>query len=127
MATPRVEQFRNRLRSLVWFMRQWPFRPRAVINSTRDWLKRDEGRSTNHERRHGAWYECVFPGERRPHPSVSAIPALGVPEFRGIYVQNIMESGVYYLPKTYLFSQWGAVLSRRNELFSEFLQFYTNA
>lgn len=115
------------LRSVLWFLRQWPFRANALIFSTKSWLAADASLRTHYENGYRGWYQSSVAASRRVHPGIEIIRGIPLPQFRNIHLQQFAETGLYFLPDSYIFSEWGAVLSSRNALHTEFLQFYTGA
>lgn len=104
-------------------LRQWPWIvPAGVIASAARWIDEVHERGGWYARQRGDWYKILYPASLRacvPPPSGTAQD-----RFRDDLFHRIPEAGVFCFRGACVLSDEGAVLSRDNRLFGEFVHHF---
>jgi hypothetical protein len=104
-------------------LRQWPWIfPAGVIVSAAKWIDEEHDRGGWYARQRGDWYRILYPSSLR----ACAPPLSGTAQdrFRDEQFYRVPEAGVFCFRGAYLLSDEGAVLSRDNRLFDEFVHHF---
>jgi hypothetical protein len=106
-------------------LRQFPFiAPRGIIYSAKDWIGENNYYTDWYSNRNSSWYINFYPENIVYYSQPNTIHNELNIHFKSQLVKKQLEINLYYFQGAYVFSHYGNIISKDNQLFDEFCHYF---
>jgi capsular polysaccharide biosynthesis protein len=113
------------LSKVKFFFKQYPFIfPRGIIFSAKKWIVQSNEKIDLYARKNSDWYLNFYPENVVCYSKPLSLESELDLYFKKNFVKRTLEANLYFFKGAYVFSNYGIVLSRTNNVFSEFCHYF---